>query len=255
MTNGDVNEDMLHAYVDQCLPSEQRARVEAYLARHPAEAQRLASYRQIDTALKSAFEATLREPVPPHLSAVTSGPERRFILRALSLGACTALGAVAGWTLRGLFPAADTSATANDQALARRALLAHSIYTAEQRRAVEVAASEEQSMMNWLSKRMNVGLRVPRLSEFGFEPLGGRLLPGEQGPACQLMYQNAEGKRLTVYLAREPSARPAAFHFTERDRIHLVFWSDGTLAIAVAGEVDRATLAKIAEQVSRSIRV
>jgi len=51
-----------------------------------------------------------------------------------------------------------------------------------------------------LSKRLNRTLTIPSLHEYGFELVGGRLLPGEDGPAAQFMYQNANGERLTLYM-------------------------------------------------------
>ena len=52
--------------------------------------------------------------------------------------------------------------------------------------AVKVAAQEDQ-LVTWLSKWLNRTLTIPSLPDYGFEPLGGRLLPGEDGPAAQSM--------------------------------------------------------------------
>ena len=43
------------------------------------------------------------------------------------------------------------------------------------------------------------------LRDHGFELVGGRLLPDGPGKSAQLMYQNAQGVRVTVYL-RKPNA-------------------------------------------------
>ena len=108
-------------------------------------------------------------------------------------------------------------------------------------------------MIRWLSKRMNAAVRVPKLGEFGFDALGGRLLPGSRGPACQIMYQNAQGKRLTIYLARDTGAAKP-LRFSDEDVVHVVFWSDGTLAFAVSGELSTQELARIAAVVARQAR-
>ncbi len=105
-------------------------------------------------------------------------------------------------------------------------------------------------MIRWLSKRMNAAVRVPDLTEFGFQAMGGRLLPGTDGPACQIMYQNAAGKRLTIYLSRDPGkVRPV--RFSDQELVHVVFWSDGTLAFAVSAEIDREALARIAATIAQ----
>ena len=75
---------------------------------------------------------------------------------------------------------------------AQRADVAYAVYTPEQRHPVEVAASEEEHLISWLSKRLNRPLSVPSLQEYGYSLVGGRLLPGEAGPAAQFMYENPE---------------------------------------------------------------
>jgi len=174
-------------------------------------------------------------------------------LRIAAMLACLALGALLGWALRGHLDAREQVAV-RDVELVERARLAHVIYTAERRRAVEVAASQEQDMIRWLSNRMGTAVRVPKLAEFGFEALGGRLLPGVAGPACQIMYQNAAGKRLTIYLARDPARTAQPLRFDDADNVHVVFWTDGTLAFAVSGEIEQAQLQRIAEAIARNHR-
>jgi anti-sigma factor RsiW len=41
----------------------------------------------------------------------------------------------------------------------------------------EVAADQEQRLAAGLSNRLGGEVRAPALAEFGFEPVGGRLLP------------------------------------------------------------------------------
>ncbi|HEX7465011.1 MAG TPA: anti-sigma factor, partial [Usitatibacter sp.] len=70
------------------------------------------------------------------------------------------------------------------------------------RHPVEVDAKDQDHLVKWLSKRLDMALTVPVLSTEGFELLGGRLLPGNDGPVAQFMYQDASGKRLTLYVTR-----------------------------------------------------
>ena len=86
-------------------------------------------------------------------------------------------------------------------------------------------------MIRWLSKRMNAAVRVPNLTEHGFQALGGRLLPGVNGPACQIMYQNAAGKRLTIYLARDPQGAPKPVRFSDPEETLILPVSSTTFQI------------------------
>jgi len=159
-------------------------------------------------------------------------------------------GALLGWGMRDR-QEPPAQGVAHEKTLVDRARMAHVIYTAEGRRAVEVPASQEDDMIRWLSKRMNTAVRVPDLTAYGFQAMGGRLLPGVEGPACQIMYQNAAGKRLTIYLSRDPgNVRPV--RFSDQDIVHVVFWSDGKLAFAVSAEIDREELGRIAATISKS---
>jgi anti-sigma factor RsiW len=252
MQQGPVREELLHAYVDELLEPGQREELERYLASHPTEQERVDAYRHQRSLIRGAFEDVLHEPVPERLHVdrfrARSHPAWRIAAALVWIG----FGAVLGWIGRGE-EQPPTNPTSAEMELVQRARMAHVIYTAENRRAVEVAASQEDDMIRWLSKRMNAAVRVPNLTEFGFQALGGRLLPGSHGPACQIMYQNADGKRLTIYLARADSgSRP--LRFGDDDTVHVVFWSDGTLAFAVSGELSNEQLARIAAAVARDSR-
>ena len=64
MTDESVTDAELHAYVDGQLDNRQRRAVEAYLATHPEEAERVAHYQQLNSALRKLYEPVLNEPLP-----------------------------------------------------------------------------------------------------------------------------------------------------------------------------------------------
>ena len=251
MSSAPISEALIQGYVDEQLDAAQRAEVERYLALHPAEAERANAYREQRASIKAAFDAILQEPVPRHLHADRAAHSP--VLRVAAVILWIAFGALLGWLVRGEI--GSVAAPTAEKELIERARVAHVIYTAEPRRAVEVAASQEEDMIRWLSKRMNAAVRVPKLNEFGFAALGGRLLPGPQGPACQIMYQNAAGKRLTIYLARDPQGAPKPIRFSDKDAVQVVFWSDGTLAFAVSAELRSDELQRIAAAIAQESRL
>lgn len=106
-------------------------------------------------------------------------------------------GGVAGWFLHG---ARGTDSPSEPPSWARRAAVAHVVYSPEVRHPVEVAADQEAHLVAWLSKRLGTPLKIPRLDGLGFALVGGRLLPGGQGPVAQFMYQDGQGQRLTLYV-------------------------------------------------------
>lgn len=250
MSTGKITEELLHAYVDDRLAPEERSQVQKHLASHPEVADRIADYQAQRQLLQTAYAGVLAEPVPEALRRPRGPAGGAPLWRVAAVLVWMTVGALLGWGVRDRqsVPTPAQVAT-DDNALIARARMAHVIYTAESRRAVEVPASQEDDMIRWLSKRMNTAVRVPDLSAHGFQALGGRLLPGEDGPACQIMYQNEVGKRLTIYLARDPGkVRPVEFN--DGDVVHVVFWSDGKLAFAVSADLDRDSLGRIATTIA-----
>jgi len=247
-----VTEADLHAYVDGRLEPAHHPAVEAYLAAHPDERQRLADYRAIDTELHRLFDPVLGDPVPTGLKLP---PARRravpvWLARAAVAVGFTLFGGVLGWVAHERI----RQPLGADRAFVRQALAAHVVYVPEVRHPVEVEADQQQHLVAWLSKRLGATVRAPALESLGFRLLGGRLLPADGKPAAQFMYQDAGGRRLTLY-ARSglDGNRETAFRFAEQDGIGAFYWVDGALAYALIGDLDRPMLDRVAHAVYRQL--
>jgi anti-sigma factor RsiW len=91
---------------------------------------------------------------------------------------------------------------------------------------------------------------VPDLAAVGFRLMGGRLLPAEDGPAAQLMYENGKGDRLTLYF-RVGIGGQTAFGYHEDRGIGAFYWTDEGFGYAIAGKADSDLLLRAAEIVYR----
>ena len=108
--------------------------------------------------------------------------------------------------------------------------------------------------MRWLSKRLGTELKVPVLSAEGFELLGGRLLPGPDGPVAHFMYQDGSGKRLTLYVnARSKAEGPTAFRYAKEGTVSVFYWIDGQWGYALSGDIDKPALSRVANTVYRQL--
>jgi anti-sigma factor RsiW len=229
-------ESDLQAYADGQLPPAQRAAVEAWLAAHPDEAERVESYRRLGKELRAQYDAVLEESVPGRLKRAFGAP-RRWRPTAIAAG-WVALGAVvgviAGYQLHELrTPAPQVLDTGT--LMARRAALAHATYSPEVRHPVEVGADQEQHLVAWLSKRLGTKVRAPKLDEAGLALVGGRLLPGENGPVAQFMYQTSSGRRATLYVRTEARGnRETAFRFARENNVSVFYWIDRECGYALA---------------------
>lgn len=250
MNERHIDDNELHAYVDGVLPAERRAAVEAYLAANPDAAQRVDGYRTQNTMLRSAFDPILSEPVPAGLGIRPRSAASPW-LRHAGIAAALVVAAALGWFARGpVFAPVEF-----DTGLAQRAVLAHRVYAPEVLHPVEISARQEEHLVQWLSKRLHTPVRAPRLVEAGFDLVGGRLLPdADANPAAQFMYENAEGRRLTLYVAtHRDGPRETAFRYNEDNGVHTFYWIEGALGYALTGEIERAQLLRVAEAVYRDL--
>jgi anti-sigma factor RsiW len=140
----------------------------------------------------------------------------------------------------------------------RQALVAHAVYSPEVRHPVEVEAAQQEHLVQWLSKRLNRPLKLPNLAEHGYDLVGGRLLPGEQGARAQFMYQNAGGERITLYVGAldDPAAKASgetAFRFTSDGPVSTFYWMDRGFGYALAGKLPRPRLLALSESVYRQL--
>ena len=247
-----IDERDLQAYVDRRLDPARHAQVEAYLAEHPADAERVRAYMQQNQALQALLAPVLTEPVPARLANFTAAKWRPS-LRAAALVSAFALtlplAAGVGWFARGYI-----EAPALMQAdWAQRALVAHAVYTPEILHPVEVGAEQEAHLAAWLTKRLGTPVRAPHLQTAGFELVGGRLLPDVRAPAAQFMYQNAEGVRVTLYVNPEVDGEVTAFRYEHHGRVGAFYWIDGGVGYALTGEMERTQLLAVAETVYRNL--
>lgn len=243
-----VDDQELHAYVDGMLTTERRAEIEAYLRTNPEAARRVDEYLRQNTLLRSALDPMLTEPVPPIFSLPSRRADSARWLRYGGIAASLLVASMLGWLARGEIP----ERVDFGEALAQRALVAHEVYAPEVLHPVDVGASQQDHLVGWLSKRLGVPVRAPKLASAGFDLVGGRLLPGDDRPAAQFMYQDPQGRRLTLYVAVNPDASHAtAFRYNKENDVSTFYWIEGQLGYALSGELDREQLLQVAETVYR----
>src|ERR1700760_1642424 len=98
-----VTEDELHAYVDSELPAERRADVEAWLATHPEDAERVQSWRSMADALHARYDQVANEPVPKRLELerLMRQPRRWLYGTVAATFVAFMAGSGAGWIAHG----------------------------------------------------------------------------------------------------------------------------------------------------------
>jgi anti-sigma factor RsiW len=242
-----IGEAELQAYTDNRLPDECRRAVEAWLDSHPDDAARIAAYRVLGEQLRAAYAPVLEERVPAELLAVLHAkkPKRRWRLPAAIAAGC-ALMALGAWQISEHAPHYLPGNPAVE--MVRRASLAHAVYAPEVNHPVE-ARSRDQ-LLQWLSERLQMKVQAPSLEAAGLAFIGGRLLPGERAPAALLMYEGANGQRVTLYWGPEfrRERETGLVHARADNGTRLYYWLDDECAYAIASaELDEKELLRIAK--------
>jgi anti-sigma factor RsiW len=249
-----VSEEQISAWVDGELGAADAARMQAWLDAHPDDASLARRWAADREALRSLFEPALHDPVPAGLNDMVSQraePSRWALAAAaaglLLAGALAGGGAVWQWHERG---SALARVDAVPQPWVQRAVYAHTVYVPEPRHAVEVKAQEEH-LARWLTKRIDVPVKLFDLRDHGFELVGGRLLPDGASKSAQLMYQDAQGLRVTVYLRKPEPGTDAAFRYEQQGELGMFYWVEAGAGYALVGALPRTTLLALAESIYR----
>jgi anti-sigma factor RsiW len=244
------DENDLHALIDGKLPPEYRAQVEAALVEHPALRAEVEAWRGQRDALRELGMNAADGTVPLRFLNIVQ-PRRVPWRRWLGGVVAGAMMGVAGWFGHAWYAGAGDAIDMRAR-FVRDAVVAHAVYSPEVRHPVEVGAEQSAHLVQWLSKRLGAQLKVPVLQSHGYELVGGRLLPGDDGARAQFMYQDTAGNRITLYitvLAKGTSPGATAFRFEEGNPVAAFYWVDGDFGYALAGKLPRNSLLELSRLV------
>lgn len=259
--------ERLHALADGRLGAHEAREFLATL--DAAERDQVQHWRTQRERLRALHPEVLTEPIPPDMASSALrlqthlGQDRTFA-RWGGIAAGLILAFTAGWFAQreARTPAVPVLAqkTTPDQRFAYAATVAHALYQPEVRHPVEVGAADEKHLLQWLSNRLGRQLQAPDLTSAGYQLVGGRLLPGDGTNArAQFMYQDTRNGRITLYLGAlpEPLAKDSAgetgFRFEQNGRTHAFYWVSHDFGYALAGNLPRAQLLRLATLVHQQL--
>jgi len=237
----------MHLALDGELPVDERADFEAWLAASPEVAARYSRLAEDGNRLRAALAGVADEPLPPALAKLVAG-ERSTRSRLPSWRAAAAaaaifvIGGASGYLLG--TGQLGIGASARDH-LTGKAIAAHEAFATVDAHAVEVSGKDRDYLVGWLSKRVGLQVVAPDLAAEGFELLGGRVLPTEKGTAAQLLYQDGEGARVSIYMTAEGAAK-ARGTYDEDGSTRAIYWLDEGYGCAIVGTLPQERLTGVA---------
>lgn len=253
-----ISERDLHGYLDGELCIERRAEVEAYLAAHPEQAARLADYGSLTLDLHRLFDS-IETPVNTEVEILTEDLERAFgrrrlVRRFAGVAAVAAILVTATVLATGVH---DRFRQAEDRFLAftQQATDAHMLFAGNAQSVDDSDFDSTTTVVSWLSQRLTgVPVRAPDLSAIGYDLTVERILPSEDGPAAQLMYENeTKSHPLTLFIGKSRDKRQNAFTFVQNEELSIFYWQEGPFAYSLAGKLARNDLLAIAEEVNTQL--
>jgi len=249
-----IDDGDLHAFVDGQLGPARLPAVLAHLRTHPEQAVRAAEWHAQRCALRQWHRTQEPGPTPQAMTAAVLRRRRRGPApwaRAAAAVALLAVGVALGHFWPGVAgPAGQPLAPA--PAFVGDAALAYAVYTPETRHPVEVSGSEQDHLVQWLSRRLGRPLHAPSLQDHGFRLLGGRLLPGAPAPRAQFMYEDGRGRRATLYVAVfADGAAPGgtAFRSVRKAGSESFYWIEDGYGYALSADLPTAELQALAREV------
>ena len=269
-----LTDDTLHALLDGELAPATAEAIHRLVDQDPALLARLQDLRRQHETLQRLHRDVLREEPPAHLMRAARGLSRRRDQGrrwglGLAIAASWLLAFGVGWSVRP-WASGDSALggmvaqwgghgsppSPTPLSFVHQAAAAYAVYSPEVKHPVEVTADQQEHLVQWLSKRLGRPLKVPQLGPLGYELVGGRLLPGDEGARALFMYQGKGGERVTLYVGSRPEALQAGsveFRFSSDAAVPSFYWVDRGYSYALSGRMDRGQLLQLAEAVDRQL--
>ncbi|AWC24776.1 anti-sigma factor [Aminobacter sp. P9b] len=245
----------IHLALDGELPEDERAAYQAWLEANPDMKARSLRFAADNAALRGLFTGVLDEPVPARLTAVVKGdaPKRKGTPPWWRMAAAAALLVAGG--LGGYLVGASGFGFGpdSDDRMAELAIAAHQTFAADKNRPVEVDGSDPAYLTGWLSKRTGLKLVAPDLSVNGFQLLGGRLVPAEGSTAALMLYADAQGNRISVYVTTGGSELSKGTYTLAGGGPEAVYWQEKGYGCAVVGTLPPAELRLVAKDAYKQL--
>ena len=245
-----VQEEELHAYVDDRLDPERRQEVARRLAADAGLRRRVEDWRTQRDAMREALAFCHREPIPPGLSLSNLAEARLATAHrggswrmAASVVLALAVGAAGGWLAHGPRTPSEIARLSLEAASAYRTFGNDSVHT------IELRPDSVADITGMITQKLGRSIAIPDLSKLGYRLLGGRMLAVMYGPAAMLIYEDGQHNRIAVYIQPMRLGEETPMRPVDAGAVDGYAWINRKIGYGVMSEGDRARLHSIANQV------
>lgn len=242
----------LHAYVDGHLDDADRQQIAHYLAAHPEIAEQVRHWQHDAQQLRAALSGALHLAPNPQLDPtfIRQSQRRqrsRHIATAAVLLIAVSVGGLGGWQartyslVRHMEPMAD-------------AVQAYRMFALKDGMANDWTAGANHDAQSWLDQHFARADRIPDLASAGFKPVGGRMISTEQGAAAMLVYEGADGRRVSFYIRPPGPQHYLLDRGARRDgELQADYWSSAEYNYALVTPADDAAAQVVRQVLGESI--
>lgn len=245
-------ENDLHAYSDGQLDEERQRQVESYLAANPDAARVVDQIRLETQRLRSTHQNLAQFTAPAHLDPARIRRELRArSRRRMAMAAMLVMGiSVGGW---GGWQAREGSLRADYVPMADAVQAYRLFASSDATPVVDLASTQPTELQAWLNRHFVQPEPIPDFNAFGFQPVGGRLVPSEYGTAAMIIYKNAQGHSIIYYV--RPPGNVVNFGNGDRKEGNLLtqYWKQGRYFYAVVSPTDTGSTRAVQQAVEPNI--
>ena len=252
MTMQTPTEQELHAYADGQLDADRRLEVERYLASSPDAARQVQDIRAQTDRLRQQHADLSRYAPPPRLDPAQirqnlHARSRRYLALAATLVLTLGLGGLGGWQMR------DAAIRTSYLPMAD-AVQAYRMFASDASAAmVDFRSDQPAELQAWLNRHFVQPAPLPDFNAFGFQPVGGRLMSSEYGPAAMVIYQNPAGETV-LYYVRPPGGVVNFGDGKRRDGDLLAqYWKQGRYFYGVVSPSDTPAARAVQQAVAPDV--
>jgi anti-sigma factor RsiW len=243
----EISETEVEAYIDGELDLERRLAVESWLVEHPESAVRVIADFRSRTALAllqlevtgSARLMANAARLSRRLPSVPTAPRR---LMSIAAGVVLAILIGVGLIFPGSQAVAEPPRYVADAFMAYRTAVLRA----------NMASQPESPVLDKGEILRATRIKVPPLPA-GWQLTDAQIFPSHDGPALQIMVRAADGKRLSIFAVRSPSAAPRLPVSVRRGDMSVAYWRNGDVAYAVTGSSEPEALGQTVEGFAAAI--
>lgn len=124
---------------------------------------------------------------------------------------------------------------------------AHQVFAEDLVQPAEFTGAAIQGATEWFSSKIGAQVSAPDLGDFDMVLIGARLLGTKEGPMAQFIYEDADGGRYSLTLARHPDDRPLApLQVVDYPERVASYWSTPNIDFTLVGKKGGAPLENVA---------